>query len=224
MSTNKDLPRLSVMLLDDHEVMRCGLGGLLREQGKIDVIGSFGTSQELNNALSKQPLPDVLLVDFALKQEDVDGLNMLRALKTHFPTSRVLVMSAHYDAPTVALAMKAGADGFMSKQEGLDTLLMALRAVAAGRTYLHPDMALLVKPRMKKLSNRIGESKLLDDVKLSPREGEVLRCFLAGLTVKEIAKKFSRSVATISSQKMSAYRKLGVRTDNELFKLRRHLS
>lgn len=219
MSTFKVAPSLRVMLLDDHEVMRYGLEILLRQEFHVDVVGSFKASCELLNQLHTKSA-DVLLIDYSLGPEDVDGLNLIKFLNVRYPGERVLVISAHYNAPTVALAMNAGAHGFVGKGQGHKELIEAIRAVAAGRTYVHAEMSQNIEPLVQNLPDHAGEPGLFKKARLSPKESEVVRCYLDGMTVTQIAAKFSRSVATISSQKASAYRKLGVRSNSELFKLR----
>jgi two-component system, NarL family, captular synthesis response regulator RcsB len=210
---------LRLMLLDDHEVVRRGLELLLTQGEHFEIAGSFTTSQELFAALQKDRV-DVLVVDYSLGPAEVDGLNLIRALKVRFPHEKILVVSAHYNAATVALAMKAGAKGFVGKAQGHKELVTAIRAVAVGKTYLSPEMALEISGGREGSSLLTDERALTDDIKLSPREREVLRCYLDGMSVSQIAAKFSRSITTISAQKSAAFRKLGIRTDSELFKIR----
>lgn len=210
---------LRLMLLDDHEVVRRGLEILLAQETYFEIAGSFTTSQELFAALQKERA-DVLVVDYSLGPAEVDGLNLIRALKVRFPHEKILVVSAHYNTATVALAMKAGAKGFVGKAQGHSELVTAIRAVAMGKTYLSPEMAFEIAGGRESTSLLTDERALTDDVKLSPREREVLRCYLDGMSVSQIAAKFSRSITTISAQKSAAFRKLGIRTDSELFKIR----
>jgi DNA-binding NarL/FixJ family response regulator len=210
------------MLLDDHEVVRRGLEALLAQEPYFEVVGSFTTSQELFAALQNNRV-DVLIVDYSLGPSEVDGLNLIRALRVRFGAAKVLVVSAHYNAATVALAMRAGAKGFVGKAQGYKELAAAIRAVGGGKTYLSQDMAHEIAEEKDKPAPAIevtGERALTDDIKLSPREREVLRCYLDGMSVSQIATKFSRSITTISAQKSAAFRKLGIRTDSELFKIR----
>jgi DNA-binding NarL/FixJ family response regulator len=209
--------RLRVILLDDHEVIRRGLELLLKQEFSIDVVGSFRSSRELFAAL-RDTRVDVIIVDYALGPSDVDGLNLIRALKVRFPRERILVMSSHHNPATVALAMRAGAHGFVGKGQNPSDLILAIRAVAAGRTYLgeYPEAT----PGSAKPSSDKAGDELLGYARLSPREREVLRCVLDGMSVTEIAAKFFRGITTISAQKNSAFRKLGIRTNNELFKIR----
>jgi DNA-binding NarL/FixJ family response regulator len=149
---------------------------------------------------------DVLLIDYALGCNDIDGLNLIRALRVRFPDSRILVSSSHDNPATTALALKAGAAGFVGKSRELGELVQVIRQVASGP----PQAGAVLAP----------DGSPAHGAALSPREQEVLRCCLDGMSVTQIAAKFSRSVKTISGQKQAALRKLGVRNDSELFKMR----
>ena len=104
----------------------------------------------------------------------------------------------------------------------MNQLISAVRLVASGGIYLTPDMAYRVAEATA--TNNDGEEQSRGDalrfVSLSAREQEVIRCYLAGMSITDIAEKFSRSIKTISSQKSSAFRKLGVVSNNELFRIR----
>ncbi|GLQ86864.1 response regulator [Dyella flagellata] len=215
-----ELARLRVMLLDDHEVMRHALEFLLRQQYSLDVVGSFRTSAELFAAL-KQICADVILCDYALGRADIDGLNLIRRLKQHAPHARILMMSADEDAGTASLAMRAGAHGFVCKKQDSSDLFLAIRTVAKGRTYLCPELLQAIEAPAP--AGVEAGNELLGYARLSPREREVLRCLLDGMSVTQIAKKFSREVTTISAQKHAAFRKLGIHTNNELFKIHKML-
>ncbi|RUL79932.1 response regulator transcription factor [Dyella choica] len=216
-------PRLRVMLLEDHVLVRRGMELLLKHEYGMDIAGSFCAPRQLFEAL-KEDRPDVIVTDYALGATDTDGAKLLRSLHLHYPHVRVLVVSSHCNAPTIALAMKAGAHGFIRKTQHESELYAAIRAVAAGRTYISQQLADVVDAihPAKSSDEPVADlgDELLDSFKLSAREHEVLRCLLDGMSVTAIAKKFSRSVTTISAQKHSAFRKLGLRTNHELFRVR----
>ncbi len=225
---------MRIALLDDHAVVRYGLAMRLAEEPDLDVVGAFATSKELMAAL-RTVQADLLLIDYALGSNDIDGLNLIRALRVRFPRSKILVASAHHNPATVALAMKAGAGGFVGKAQDLGELIQAVRAVGRGRQYLNVAMVAALSSMQQAESGASQASRSLSGSappasralaelsSLSPREREVLRCCLEGLSVTEIAEKFTRSVKTISGQKQSALRKLGVRSDHELFKIAYHI-
>ncbi|MBG7620516.1 response regulator transcription factor [Herbaspirillum sp. AP02] len=225
---------MRIALLDDHAVVRYGLAKRLAEEPDFDVVGAFATSKELMTALRASPA-DLLLIDYSLGSNDIDGLNLIRALRVRFPRSKILVTSAHHNAATVAMAMKAGARGFVGKSQELGELIQAIRTIGLGREYhnaaLTRELAAMqvaepvpggrseARPARRARTAPPSSDSLSDMPNLSPREREVLRCCLDGLSVTDIADKFARSVKTISGQKQSAFRKLGVRSDNELFKI-----
>ncbi|WP_307401997.1 response regulator transcription factor [Pseudomonas cedrina] len=214
------------MLLDNHAMVRQGIELGLGKEADLHLVGSFGTGRELLDALALRTA-DVVVMDFALGPDDIDGLNLIRTLARRFSRCRPVVVSSHYTPATVSLALKAGSWGVVGKIQNLAELITAIRTVAEGRIYLQPCMvpALQVGRSLVgavNVSPGVGGSApfRLSDC-LTPKEHEVLRCFMDGMTVSSIAAKFSRSASTISTQKQSAYRKLGIKNDSELFKVRR---
>jgi DNA-binding NarL/FixJ family response regulator len=215
--------RYTVMLLDDHEMVRQGIELSLNMEPDLEVIGSFGTGRELLDALGRG-LADVVVMDFILAPSESDGLSLIQALNRRFSQCRPLIVCSHYTPATVSLSLKAGCWGVLGKTQNLTELIIAVRTVAQGRIYLQPCMVPAVQG-MQSFAH-VATMKSKQDVStpmqlnvcLTPKEQEVLRCFLDGMSVNSIAAKFSRSASTISTQKQSAYRKLGIKNDSELFK------
>ncbi|WP_447096058.1 response regulator [Pseudomonas sp. CF10PS3] len=213
----------TVMLLDDHEMVRQGIELGLSAAPDLDVIGSFGTAGELLEALTRRP-PNVVVMDFVLAPSDSDGLSLIQALSRRFSQCRPLIVCSHYTPATVSLSLKAGCWGILGKTQNLTELVTAIRTVAQGRIYLKPCMVPALQGMQSildvlNMKSRVEPSTSLQmNACLTPKEQEVLRCFLDGMTVNSIAAKFSRSASTISTQKQSAYRKLGISSDSELFK------
>lgn len=215
-------------MLDDHAIVRFGMASRLSSEPDFIVVGSFENSRTMIAALRDAPA-DVLLIDYALGPTEIDGVSLIRALNSRFPKSSILVLSSHYDPATVALALRVGARGFVGKSQDVALIVKAIRTVASGSVFLDADMSyrlaeISVAATVEtKVESPSGEAKLLTGAKLSVKEREVIRCFLDGLTVSDIAQKFGRSAKTISTQKSMAFRKLGVTSDNELLKLKHML-
>ncbi|MHC8398001.1 response regulator [Pseudomonas sp. MDT1-17] len=219
---------IRIMLLDDHPIILLGLEVCLSREPDFDVIGRFGKSSLLITALHDQEV-DIVLLDFSLAPDDVDGLSLLRGLKVRFPHVRLLVVSAVHDFASVTMILRCGADGFIGKEVEPQQLITAVRRVVAGKKYLSKGMSNLL------YTQAVSSHEQHDDVEyeglgfsqvssnLTCRELEVLRCYLEGMSVTEIADKFSRSIKTISAQKQAALKKLGLRNANELFKMRYYL-
>jgi DNA-binding NarL/FixJ family response regulator len=223
-------PSLRLMLLDDHEFILHGMSQVLASQPDIAVVSTHNSSRSLLDALRATEV-DIVVLDYSLSPGEVDGLNLIKAIGTRYPGVKVIVISSLHTPATVALSLRCGAMGFVGKELGADALLQAVRTVATGGVYLHPDMeSELQRNNVATLPLAVPSpvdqepvAFLVGTQSLTLREREVLRCCLDGLSVTNIAAKFSRSIKTISAQKQSAYRKLGLRTDHELFKLRTQL-
>lgn len=194
-----------VALLDDHALVLKGLIAHLEKIPTIIVVGSHGSSQPFRTLLAAMPV-DVALIDYSLALGDIDGVALIRILRAAHPAMRILVVSAHGSSLVIRSLLQAGAHGFVAKSQDPDEVIRAIDAVMTGREYLPPGMI-----------TQLATSTM---PALSPREFDVVRCVLQGLTVTQIAAKYSRSLKTVSTQKTAAYRKLNIRTDNELHMLR----
>ncbi|SDV46298.1 response regulator transcription factor [Chitinasiproducens palmae] len=247
-----------IALLDDHAIVRYGLAKRFEEDGRFEVVGSYGDSRSLLEGLRTTPA-DVLLIDYALGPNEIDGVTLIRALRSRFPTTKLIVLSALNDRSIAMLAERAGAHAFLGKELAPAELVRRVRSVmlrkrnapdttrvpapasgvegapgdgdAAGRQApqagalactASDDTCAWVNgpcPVLRRGEGEAVEQRRLLQECLTPREVEVLRCFFEGLTVSEIGAKFRRSPKTISAQKASAYRKLGIRSDREFFKV-----
>lgn len=221
-------PQIRIAVLDDHAVVRVGIVARLSSEPGFVVTGSYESSNAMIAGLRTTPA-DVLLVDYSLGPSALDGISLIRAMRSKFPQSRVLILSALYDPVTVALAMRWGAHGFVGKTQDVGDIVSAIRTVASGANYLSADMSFRLSEASIKANDAThtgetsAENDLINGAKLSVREREVIRCYLDGMSITQIAEKFGRSVKTISTQKSTAFRKLGVTNDNGLFKMKSRL-
>lgn len=222
------MAKCRIAFLDDHPIILLGVAGALSHQHDLEVVGSYTTSAALQAGLREAPA-DVIVIDYSLGKSELDGAALIRMLCSRFPAARLLVYSSHYEPGTVANALRSGARGFVGKNRDTQQLALAIRAVANGDIYIEPHMSLHLLDTGTEPRRPAGEvdgeaeESTMQGANLSPREREVIRCFLNGMTVGEIARKFDRSIKTISTQKFTAYRKLGVSSDNGLFKIARLL-
>ena len=221
---------LRVAVLDDHSLIRLALNSRLSRETDLAVVGVYSASAELISALRVQTI-DLLVLDYQLHDGELDGLNLIRLLRKQYPQLLILISSSAEKPAIVKLAIGAGANGFLGKSQPVDDLILAIRTVASGQLYLSSMMAHELDKKPIPGHERpcdtgedpAGDTLLVGNVALSPKEREVLRCCLEGMQVSQIALKFMRSRKTISGQKQSAFRKLGIRTDVELFRLQHNL-
>lgn len=193
---------IGLALLDDHHVVLHGMSIKLRERDDMAVVGAWTGSRALLESLSTQPV-DVLLMDYCLAGDEIDGCQLIDLLRTHHPQLRILVVSAHHSALVISAALRAGAHGYVCKTVEWPVLIEAILKVASNHRYLSPA----------------DQDWFSTDRQLSPRERDVLRHSLAGDSVSLLAQRQGLSEKTISTQKRSAYRKLGLHGDADLFRL-----
>ena len=214
---------LRIALLDDHVLIRDSLNTRLTLEPDFKVQGVYSTSRSLLEGL-RATEADLVVLDYQLSDGEIDGLRLIQLVRRQYPAIRIVIFSSSEKPATVSMSIRAGANGFVGKSQATCELLRAIRMAALNRIYLAPAMAAeldkLPVPLVSLEEDSAGSSLTLTDLpELSPKEAEVLRCCLEGMSVSQIASKFIRSRKTISGQKQAAYRKMGIRTDTELFKL-----
>ncbi|MEY8174902.1 response regulator [Burkholderia multivorans] len=212
--------KIAVALLDDHPIVTFGLAQRLQGEPDIVIVGCYSSTNELLAASREAAMRiDVLVADYQLRPSDVDGISLIRLLKIKMPAVKIVMSSAFHNTSTVTLALNAGARGFVGKEEPLDRLATVVRQVARGMCRVS---SLADTGHDARCVAAAGAKDALTEIRhtldiLTRREREVLRCFATGMSVSDIATKFCRSLKTISTQKQSAYKKLGIRTDFELY-------
>jgi len=198
---------ISVLLMDDHVVVREGLRALLERQEDLRVVGEASTVAEAEEAELE---PDVIVADLVLP--DGKGSDVVRRLRARHPDSAVLVLTMVDNPTDVQLCLAAGARGYLLKESASTELVDAVRRVAGGSEYLQPALGAALA-RWRDAPARV-HARAAD--RLTEREREVLRLIALGHTNAEIAAMLYVSVRTVENHRSSLMRKLGVRTRAEL--------
>jgi two-component system capsular synthesis response regulator RcsB len=211
---------IRILILDDHPMVREALSAHLERYPEFGVLGDIGSSKELLRLLPSL-MPDLLMLDYALGEDSADGIALIRTLRARYPEMKILMVSGHSSPATITAMLRAGAHGFLAKNQDLKDLPEAIRKVIRGGVYVPVNTREMLHYTKAPEDEGLGTEgkELFDHPALSPKEREVLRCCIEGMTVTQVARKFSRSIKTISGQKQSAYRKLGIASDRELFKV-----
>lgn len=203
--------RRKVFLVDDHAVVRNGLAELLNQATDLEVCGEAATAEE---ALEKieAGVPDIAVVDLTLG--DMSGLELLKHLKSRHPMLPVLVLSMHDESFYAERCLRAGARGYIMKNEAIEQVEIALRQILDGKVYLSQRMSdqfLLAVARgdAAKIGSPVNQ--------LSDRELEVFECIGRGLGASEIARKLHLSVKTIESYQAKLKEKLHLKDSSQLF-------
>ncbi|KAA6099028.1 MULTISPECIES: response regulator transcription factor [Pantoea] len=220
-----------IAVLDDHPLIGKAMQYRLAQEPQLDLAGAFAQRQQLMNFLQRHPL-DILVLDYMLGEDQLDGLQMVKQLRLHYPQLKILVSSAVEKPAIVQLLLKAGVQGFVGKSHDQEVLIDAIHQICRGKRFLTPDMMLELdkfQESDREMHDYLTPRQAGDDIslllrELSPREIEVIRCYLDGLSITQIAGKYARSRKTISGQKQTALRKLGLRSDLELFKYKQYFT
>jgi len=198
---------ITVLLVDDHAVVRMGFRLLLQAVADVTVLAE-ADSGESACQLYAELEPDVTVMDLAMP--GMGGLAALRRIRAHHPQARVLTLSAHDDPMHARRALQEGALGFLSKRSAPEALVEAVNAVASGRRYLDPELA-----QKLALSEFDGASKSPVE-RLSEREFEVFMRLAGGASVARIAQDLTLSASTVGTHLYNIKQKLGVGNQSEL--------
>jgi two-component system, NarL family, response regulator LiaR len=192
---------ISVLLVDDHSMVREGVRAFLVTQPDILVVGEAGSGEEAIK-LAEQHVPDVVLMDLIMP--NMDGIEATRRVKQVSPRSRVVVLTSYHEDEHIFPALKAGALSYILKDLSAEELASAVRKAAAGEAVLHPRVAARV---IKELQGR-REDSLNPFTELSERELEVLKLIADGMSNAEMAAKLVLSEKTIKGHVSNILSKL----------------
>ena len=201
------IDKIRVLIAEDHETVREGLKLIIDTQPDMQTIGEAGNGRDAVR-LAKELAPDVLLMDVSMPE--LNGLKAAAQLKRVAPDIKILTLTRHTDQAYLQELLEAGVSGYVLKQSAAADLLRAVRAVAAGDSYLDPAMT------GKMFSNYVEKSsKLRGDTRgaaLTERERDVLRQIAWGYSNKEIAERLDISIKTVEAHKANALKKLDMQS------------
>jgi NarL family two-component system response regulator LiaR len=192
---------ISVLLVDDHSMVRQGVRAFLVTQADITVVGEAGSGEEAIK-LAAQHVPDVVLMDLIMP--NMDGVEATRRVKQVSPRSQVVVLTSYHEDEHIFPALKAGALSYILKDVSAEELASAVRKAASGEAVLHPRVAARV---IKELQGR-REDTLNPFTELSERELEVLKLIADGMSNAEMAAKLFLSEKTIKGHVSNILSKL----------------
>ncbi len=200
----------SVLIVDDHPIVRQGLSQLINAEDDLEVSGSAATVEEALQSLGDS-YPDVVIVDLSLAHSD--GLELIKEIRKETRHLPVLVLSMHDENMYAERLLSAGANGYIMKQAAADQLLIALRRVLAGGVYVSEHLGASMIERIagndpKRTSNPIE--------RLSNRELQVLNLIGRGKTTREVAEILNLSVKTVESHRQRIKKKLNLQTSAQL--------
>ncbi|MGI9272948.1 MAG: response regulator [Woeseiaceae bacterium] len=203
---------MRTLIVDDHNLVRAGIRRMLETMSShLEVVGESGNGREALHMIPELKV-DLLITD--LSMPDMEGSNLIRQAKKRAPDIRCVVLSMHTGQDRVVAAIKAGANGYVHKNASAEELLDAVKAVANGKTYLHPSIAGSVVDLLRD-SEDSGDP--LDQ--LTARQREILKLIAEGRTTREIADQLSVSAKTVETHRSQLMERLNIRNVPGLVKI-----
>jgi DNA-binding NarL/FixJ family response regulator len=206
-------PTISLVLIDDNRLLREGLATMIHSQPGFTVLAA---SADVDEALKKvrEARPDVVLLDFGL--EDHDSLSLTATVHGEVPEARIIVMGLLPVQEDVANYVRAGASGFIMKDASFQEFFTTIRAVAAGEEILPPALATSLFSQIVRNVSRVSKAQVLEAVRLTNRERQVIGLLGEGLSNKEIATRMHIAVHTVKSHVHNVLEKLALHSRLEV--------
>jgi len=206
--------RKTVLIIDDHPLLREGLKVVIARDKRYEVIGETGGGNE-GLKLIRRLKPNIALVDISLP--DMNGIDLIYQIRKKFPDTRIMVVSMHSKIDYIIESFRAGALGYLVKEAASTSLIKGLNAISEGQYFLDSSISkevvkrLVDSPHMKQINDPNYNS-------LTPREQEILRLLAEGFSNKEIADMLCISLKTVENHRSNIMNKLGLHTLMDLVK------
>jgi DNA-binding NarL/FixJ family response regulator len=202
---NKFMSNITLLLVDDHTIVRQGLRALLLSEGDISIVAEAQTGREAVE-LASQHNPRIVIMDLAMPR--LNGAEATRQILKAVPSARVIVLSTYGDDEHVQQALSAGAAAYLLKQTAAEDVVQAIREVLNGNAYFSPAIA--KRLREQACQERGEGQQARPDVELTQREAEVLQLIAEGYANKQIAAELNLSVKTVEKHRQQVMQKLGI--------------
>jgi DNA-binding NarL/FixJ family response regulator len=200
------MKQTTVLLAEDHTIVRQGLRLLVEADGDIKIVGEAKTGREAVQ-MTRDLRPEIIVMDIAMPL--LNGLEATRQILKAFPGAKILILSAHSDPEYIEQVVKAGALGYLVKQSSGDVLAKAIRELHSGRTFFTPSIAKRLKDQFQKPADGVGLRKKKDH-QLTSREVELLQLIAEGHANKQIASELTISIKTVEKHRQHLMEKLNI--------------
>ena len=203
----------TILIVDDHAIVRHGLSALLAKEKDLVICGEAGTFEEAQAALEKLK-PELLVLDITLK--DRNGLELIKVARRHHPGIKVLVLSMHDESTYAERALREGAQGYVMKENADAVIVEALRTILQGEIFVSPETASRMLKRYVENPDKKPVEFGIDA--LTDREKEIFELIGQGLSTRKIADKFNLSDRTVEVHRAHIKRKMQCEDSAQLFR------
>lgn len=199
------MKRISVLLVEDHMIVRQGLRLLIEADGDIIIVGEAKTGREAVQ-MTGELRPEVVVMDIAMPL--LNGLEATKQILKALPATKVLILSAHSDLEYVEQVVKTGALGYLVKQSSAEIVARAIRDVHKGKSFFTPSIEKRLKDKYRKSSDGVLQKKR--NAELTSREAELLQLIAEGHPNKQIASELTISIKTVEKHRQHLMEKLNI--------------
>ena len=207
---------IKVLLVDDHQIFRDGIVSLFSDQDEICILDVASNGEEALNKLRFSSF-DVMLLDISMPGKS--GIEVIAEAKAILPEIKILILSMHTGEDYIFKALRAGALGFLAKQNTTKPeLIKAIKAISEGKEYFNESIVLIMQQHYVNSARNIDDEAKSNYNLLSNREKEILKLVLEGLSNNELAKKLFVHIRTVETHKTNIMQKLGLKNSVELVK------
>ena len=201
------MPNISVLLVDDHSIVREGLRALLLAEGDLNIVAEAQTGREAVQA-AEQFRPEVVVMDLAMPL--LNGCEATRQILKALPSAKVVVLSSYGDDEHIHQAIGAGAAAYLLKQTAAAELVKAIREVKNGNAYFSPAIAARLREQSCRAEDQAPAQEPQEQAPLTSREVEVLQLIAEGFANKQIAAELGLSVKTVEKHRQAVMKKLDI--------------
>jgi len=199
-----------IVLADDHALIRHGIKNIIAKENELRIVGEVGNGEELLSLLETD-IPELVILDISMPK--INGVDLTSILKKRYPSVKILILTMHKNKQYFYRSMSAGADGYLIKSDSDDELLLAVKKIRNGRTYISP---LLVDDFTDDVLNAYRNQEASTFTGLTKREKQILSLVVDGYTSKMMAKKLNLSPRTVDHHRSNLLKKFKMKNSVDL--------
>ena len=207
---------ITILLADDHDVVRRGMKMLLEDEEGIQVIGEASDGLDAIEKV-KTLMPNLVILDLTMPK--MNGIEAAKVISEEYPAVKILIFSMHHNKEYIVKSVENGANGYLLKDTGKDELLKAIKVVSEGRKYFPPEISeVIIDELLAKNSETQEETRPIFE-KITPKEKQILGMIVQGYNSREMADKLFLSIRTVDNHRANMMKKVKAKNTADLVKM-----
>ena len=208
---------ITILLADDHDVVRKGMKMLLEDETDVKVIGEASDGLEAIEKI-KVLMPNVVILDLTMPR--MTGIEAAKIISEEYPAVKILIFSMHHNREYIVSSVENGANGYLLKDTGKEELMRAIKVVSDGRKYFPPEISEVIIDELlaKTASNQDNSGKPIFQ-KITPKEKQILGMIVQGFNSREMADKLFLSIRTVDNHRANMMKKVKAKNTADLVKM-----